>query len=405
MSRHKQPNQHFWKLQENALTRADLDALVNFIRSARKLTQGPQIRQFEQQYASWQGTKYTVMVNSGSSANLLLIQAVKEMRRWKDGDEVLVPAVTWPTTVTPVMQSGLRPVFVDANLQDLSFDYDQLERKITRRTRAIFVAHLLGFPADFSRLRRIARARDLVILEDSCESQGATVRGTKVGSLGLAGTFSLYWGHHMTAIEGGLICTNDEELYKLLLLKRSHGLARELPVQYHAAIKAQHPDIDFHFLFLTDGTNFRSTELNAVLAGRQLARLDGFIRIRNRNYQQFFELCQRYPEHLLSLKPNGISSFALPFLLKDKGQKHALQAAMRAAGIESRPLISGNLLRQPFLRSFYSRGEFPNADFLHTQAFYIGNNQFVTAKRMKVLEKLLRQFFDEKTQGCPSAIT
>ena len=387
----------FWKLQEDALTEADLKALVDFIGSGKQFTQGPRIREFEQAYAKWMGTQYCVMVNSGSSANLLLVGAVKELKAWQDGDEVIVPAVTWPTTITPVMQCGLKPVYVDANLTDLSFDYDQLTRKITPRTRGIFVAHLLGFPADMDRLRALAEKHDLALLEDCCESQGAKWKGEKVGSLGLAGTFSLYWGHHMTAIEGGLITTNSQELYHLLLLKRSHGLARELPPELHAAIAAKYPDIDFKFLFLTDGTNFRSTELNAVLGMCQLARLDEFIDNRNHIFRRYVALCRRYPDDLVALDGEEVSSFSLAFLFRDHALKKAFQNTLTQAGIESRPIIGGNLMRQPFLRKDYSPAEFPNADFLHENAFYIGNNQFVTDERMDVLDRLMQKFFARQT--------
>lgn len=383
----------FWNLQENALTSADIEALVAFVRSNERFTQGPRVRDFEAAYSKWQGCSYSVMVNSGSAANLLLMGAVKELRNWRDGDEVIVPALTWPTTITPVMQCGLKPVFVDANLTDLSFNYDQLARKITPRTRGVFVAHLLGFPANVDKLLELTQGRDIVLLEDSCESQGAKWHGVKVGNHGLAGTFSLYWGHHMTAIEGGLITTNDEELYRRLLLKRSHGLARELPPELHPAIAAKHPDIDFKFLFLTDGTNFRSTELNAVLGRQQLERLDDFIRIRNRNFRRFVESCRRYPDELVTLDGAEVSSFSFAFLFKDREHKVAFQKLLAEAGVESRPVIGGNLLRQPFLSGYYQPGEFPNADFVHTNGFYIGNNQFVTEERMNVLDELLRTFF------------
>jgi CDP-6-deoxy-D-xylo-4-hexulose-3-dehydrase len=246
------------------------------------------------------------------------------------------------------------------------------------------------------KLLAIARQHNLTLLEDCCESQGAKWKGEKVGTLGLAGTFSLYWGHHMTAIEGGLITTNSEELYHLLLLKRSHGLARELPPELHAGIAAKYPDIDFKFLFLTDGTNFRSTELNAILGLCQLARLDEFIRIRNRNFRRYVELCRRYPNDLIPLDGAEVSSFAFAFLFKDRAKKAAFQKTIGAAGIESRPLIGGNLMRQPFLRKYYHPAEFPNADFLHENSFYIGNHQFVTNDRLDALEGLMREFFGQK---------
>lgn len=383
----------FWKLQENVISNSDLDGLVSFIRQTTRFTQFAKVKEFEQAHAAWQGCKYCVFVNSGSSANLILINALKELRGWQEGDEILVPAVTWPTTVTPVMQFGLKPVFVDANLMDLSFDYNQLESKITPRTRGVFVAHLLGFPASVSRLEKMVNGRDIVIIEDACESQGAVLNGTKVGNLGFAGTFSFYWGHHMTTVEGGMLCTNDEELFKLFVLKRSHGLARELPSEYHAGLKAQYPDIDFNFLFLTDGFNFRNTEFNAVIGLAQLNHLDEYIRIRNRNYASFVAICKRYPDELITLEAAGVSSFALPFLFRRRERKQAFQELIQAAGIESRPLISGNLLRQPFLIQYYDPTGYPNADFLHTNAFYIGNNQFVNDKRIDILNDLMTGFF------------
>ncbi|MBE3112188.1 MAG: DegT/DnrJ/EryC1/StrS aminotransferase family protein, partial [Acidobacteria bacterium] len=231
--------------------------------------------------------------------------------------------------------------------------------------------------------------RDIAILEDCCESQGATVGGLKVGNMADGGTFSFYWGHHMTTVEGGMICTDDEELYKACVLKRSHGLARELPAEYHAPLKASHPDIDFNFLFLTDGFNFRNTEFSAVLGLRQIGRIDEYIGIRNANYARFVALCERYPDDLRVLHSEGGSSFVLPFLFNDVARKQAFQRFIQETGIESRPLISGNLLRQPFLSKYYRPEEYPNADFLHTNAFYIGNNQFVDAARLDVLEELM----------------
>jgi len=383
----------FWKLQENVVSDSDLDLLVSFIRQTKRFTQFTEVKEFEVAFANWQGCKYCVFVNSGSSANLILVNAVKELRKWRDGDEVIVPAVTWPTTVTPVMQFGLKPVFADVNLTDLSFDYDQIESKITPRTRGIFVAHLLGFPADVQRLKKIVKGRDIVIIEDSCESQGATLNGVKVGNLSLAGTFSFYWGHHMTAIEGGMLCADDEDLFKLFVLKRSHGLARELPPEYHADLRAKYPGIDFRFMFLTDGFNVRNTEFNAVLGLAQLRRIDEFIRIRNRNYDRFVAMCRRYPDELIILDNEGISSFALPFLFRQRERKEAFQKSVHAAGIELRPLISGNLLRQPFLEQYCDPTGYPNADFLHTNAFYIGNNQFVDDERLDVLDELMTEFF------------
>jgi CDP-6-deoxy-D-xylo-4-hexulose-3-dehydrase len=382
-----------WPLQENVVTDDDLDSLVSFIRKTKRFTQFTNVAAFEQAFADWQGCRYCVYVNSGSSANLILVSAAKEAYGWKDGDEVIVPSVTWTTTVTPVIQSGLTPVFIDINLQDLSFDYEKLKTSITPKTRAIFVVHLLGFPAAIDVLKKIVAGTDIVILEDCCESQGATTSGSKVGNHGLAGTFSFYWGHHMTTVEGGMLCTNDEAIYKLLLLKRSHGLARELPPCYHPALREKHGDIDFNFLFLTDGFNVRNTEFNAVLGLAQLPRIDQYIALRNANYTRFLEICRNYGDQLILIEHPGMSSFVLPFLFREKAAKQRFQELIRSAGIESRPLISGNLLRQPFLQKYYNPVDFRNADFVHENAFYVGNNQFVDRERLDLLASLMKSFF------------
>ncbi len=382
-----------WKLQEDILSQDDLSTLVSFIRETTRFTQFSKVKEFENRYSKWQGCKYSVFVNSGSSANLVLINALKEMYGLNDGDEVVVPAVTWTTNVTPVMQSGLKPVFVDVNLQDFSFDYDQLQKCITDRTKAIFITHLIGFPANISRIKKIIGDRGILIMEDCCEANGATIDKVKVGNFGIGSTFSFYWGHHMTTVEGGMVCTNNEELYRLLLLKRSHGLARELPIEYHDDIKTKYPYIDFQFLFLTDGFNVRNTELHAVLGLTQLDKLDQFIEIRNRNYSRFVEICKKYSDALIVAESEGISSFVLQFLFKDCEQKKRFQKIIADAGIESRPLVAGNLLRQPFLKKHYNAEGFKNADFLHTNAFYIGNNQSVNDGRLTILEGIMDNFF------------
>jgi CDP-6-deoxy-D-xylo-4-hexulose-3-dehydrase len=383
----------FWKLQENVLSQEDLNTLISFIAKTNRFTQFTKVREFEERYAAWQQCKYCVFVNSGSSANLILVNALKEIYSWRDGDEVIVPAVTWSTNIAPIMQSGLNPVFVDINLQDFSFDYDQIEKSITKKTKAIFITHLIGFPSNIPLIKKIVGNRDILIMEDCCESQGATINKTKVGNLGIGSTFSFYWGHHMTSVEGGMICTDNEELYRLSILKRSHGLARELPNHYHSDLRKQYPDIDFQFLFLTDGFNVRNTELHAVLGLLQLNKLDEFIRIRNLNYTHFIAICNRYADTFIIPKSVGISSFVLPFIFKDSGIKQRFQKVIAEAGIESRPLVAGNLLHQPFLRKYYSSEKFVNADLVHNNAFYIGNNQFVDSKRLKVLEDIMDRFF------------
>ena len=384
-----------WKLQENVLLAADIETLTSFIRTTSRFTQFTKVREFEDAFARWQGSPHCVLVNSGSSANLLLVHALKQKLGWKDSDEVIVPAVTWPTTITPIIQAGLKPVFSDVNLTDLSFDYERLKGLLTARTRAVFAVHLLGFPADIPRIQATLGG-SVAILEDCCESQGAFCHGVRVGNMGIGSTFSFYWGHQMTTVEGGMLCTGDEELFKLLVLKRSHGLARELPVQYHDDLRRRHPGIDFNFLFLTDGFNVRNTEFNAVLGLSQLAKVAEYIAIRNRNYGRFVEMCRRFEDELIVVTPEGHSAFALPFIFRREGRLESFVRVLMDEGIECRPLVGGNLLRQPFLRGYADPAAFPNSEHLHTHACYVGNNQFVDETRLAVLDDLMKRFFSRK---------
>ncbi len=384
----------YWPLQENFLDNNIVNQLCNFIKKNKRLTQFKKVKEFEKKFSKWNNSKFSVFVNSGSSANLIIVQAAKEYYNWKSNDEIIVPAVTWPTTVTPVIQSGLKPIFVDVNLNDFSYNYKKLSSAITKKTKAIFVAHLIGFPSDISKIKRIIKNKKIEILEDCCESQGAQILNKKVGNFGLGGSFSFYWGHHMSTIEGGMITTNNKKFYDLCLLKRSHGLARELLVADQKKFKKKYSNKDFRFLFLSDGFNLRSTEINAFLGIQMLKKMDKWIKIRNYNYEYFSKIIEKYNKFFsipLRNKKN-ISSFVLPFIIKNNKFKKKLENLLNKNGIESRPFIAGNLLKQPFLKKYNNIG-YPNSNFVDSNCFYIGNNQFVNKSRLIKLEKLLRDFF------------
>lgn len=386
----------YWPLQENVLKLTERKKLSNFVLKTNRFTQFEQVKEFENQYSKWQGCKYSVFVNSGSSANLLIIQAAKEIYKWKDNDEIIVPAVTWPTTVTPVIQSNLKPVFVDCNIHDFSFDYEQLKKKITKKTKAIFVVHVIGFPANIALIKKIIKNKNIVLLEDTCESQGAKFKNIKVGNFGLASSFSFYWGHHLTTIEGGMICTNNKFFYHTCLLKRSHGLARELPKNLHKNIKKKYKNIDFNFLFLNDGFNFRNTEINAYLGRIQLSSINKWVNIRNKNYKLFHKICKKHSDHLIVPIANGMSSFVLPFLFRSKKLKEKFKQVLGKHKIENRPFIAGNLLKQPFLKKFNNQ-ICKNADFINNNCLYIGNNQFVDDERLLKLKRIVDNFFNENS--------
>jgi len=226
-----------WKLQENILEQSDKNGLSDFINSTDRFTQFTMVKLFEKEWSKWQGCKYSVFVNSGSSADLLMMDGIKEYYNIPDNSEVIVPAVTWTTNITAVIQAKLKPVFVDINLCDLSFNYDAIEQVISKKTRIILVTHLIGLPANMAKIKSIAEKYNLIVLEDCCESHGSTFDEKKIGNHGTTSTFSFYWGHHMTTIEGGMLCTDVEELNDLFILKRSHGLARELDSSKHSIYK------------------------------------------------------------------------------------------------------------------------------------------------------------------------
>lgn len=378
-----------WKLQENILDASDKINLGEYIKNTDRFTQFTEVKRFEENWSKWQGIKYVTFVNSGSSADLIMMDAVKELYNLPNSAEVLVPTVTWTTNITSVIQAGLKPVFVDVNLNDLSFDRDMLIKSITKNTKIILITHLIGIPANIYELQKIAEEYGLIILEDCCESHGANIDGVKIGNFGLASTFSFYWGHHMTTIEGGMICTNNEDLSDLLFLKRSHGLARELPPEKHEKYKKMYPELDFNFLFLTYGYNFRNTELHASIGNNQINRIDDYIKIRNNNHDYFNSILKKYEDKFYLVDSPGKSSFCLPFFVKDKFLKDKIKIELQKNNIEFRPIISGNLLRQPCFTHFYDGKKFPVSEYIHDNGFYIGNNQFVSPDRINSISDIL----------------
>ena len=374
----------WWPLMDTAITASDKKSLTNFINSTDRYTCGKKVKEFEDAWSKWLGCKYSLYVTSGSTANLLLMAAVKELYEIPNGSKVLVPACTWVTNVSPVFQLGLEPVFCDVDLERYSFDLDTLPEE---DIRIVFITHLLGINSPVEALKR--KYPNAVFLEDTCESHGVKApNGMRRGSTGTGSTFSFYYGHHMTTIEGGIISTDNELLYELMKIKRSHGMARLLsPHLYEIAIN-ENPNIDPSFLFLTDGFNFRNTELNAVLGLEQLKRLDHNIEIRRKNFECFMKYLD--PENFyVPYNDPGNSSFALPFICKRKEDMHKLKTIFKELGVEYRPVVSGNLLLHPFLKKWKDTVSVPNANIINDNGVYLGNSQFVTKDMIvKVFEAI-----------------
>ena len=374
----------WWPLMQTAITDADKKAMIDFIQSSDRYTCGNMVKQFEDAWSEWLGCKYSLYVTSGSTANLLLMAAVKELYDIPNGSKVLVPACTWVTNVAPVFQVGLEPVFCDVDLERYSFDINSLPNE---DIKIVFVTHLLGLNAPLEKLKE--RYPNAIFLEDICESHGVKgPDGKKRGSSGTGSTFSFYYGHHMTTIEGGIISTDNELLYELMKIKRSHGMARLLSPKYYEEAINKYPKIDPSFLFLTDGYNFRNTELNAVLGIEQLKRLDENIETRRDNFRCFMEHLD--PElFYIPFDDPGNSSFAFPFICKKPEDMPKLKAIFAELGVEYRPIVSGNLLLHPFLEKWKDSVDVPNANLLNDNGVYIGNNHFVTKDMIvKVFETI-----------------
>jgi len=385
----------FWTLMGNAITKEDKDSMIDFINNTDKFTNGDMVIEFEKKWSEWLGCKHTLYVSSGSTANLLLVSAIKEKYNLNFNDKVLVPCCTWSTNITPIIQMGLKPVFCDINLYDFSFDVECLKKIVEKNTdiKVVFVTHLLGIPADIELYKNILP--NAIFIEDCCESHGAEINNIKVGNFSEGSTFSFYFGHHCTTIEGGVVCTNDYDLYCLMKVKRSHGLARELPKEEYIKESKKHPEIDSKFLFLTDGFNFRNTEINAVLGISQLKHLSENNLIRKSNYEKFVNFIKKYPQYFYIPKVNGNSSFCLPVICKDSNFKNRLQEILNKNKIETRPVVGGNLTIQPFLSKYVEIGTvYNNSDILNSNGFYIGNSHFINEKHLDLLFNLI-----EKTIG------
>jgi CDP-6-deoxy-D-xylo-4-hexulose-3-dehydrase len=375
---------------KNNITFGDRFNLAKFVLTSDRFTNGEKVRQFENNWNNWLGSKYSLYVSSGSTANYLLLSAVKELYNLNDGDKVLVPSCTWVTNVGPVIQLGFTPIFCDINIDNFSFCEDDLIHisKEHPDIKLIFVTHLIGFSANNERYKELFP--NALILDDICESHGClSPDGTKRGSDSLGATFSFYFGHHMSTVEGGMVSTNNHDLYDLMRMKRSHGLARE-SLKFKDYVK-QYPNISEQFLFITDGYNFRNHELGAVLGLSQLKRLDNYIKIRNRNYKKFIGLVSRYSDKFFTLSyKDTCSNFCFPLLCKDKKLADDLKIIFNENGIEHRPIIGGNLLLQPFLKGYEICTNKKNlvVDVVHNNGIYLGNNHFVGDFELNLLKNI-----------------
>tara|TARA_E500000331_G_C17174394_1_gene677608 strand:- start:54 stop:1223 length:1170 start_codon:yes stop_codon:yes gene_type:complete len=368
-----------YPLMRNNISRDDLDTLISYLKNEDpRLTQGEKVKEFEQLWSEWLGVEYSVFLNSGSSANLISIACLKN--KFPEGGQIIVPPLTWVSDIASLIQYNFEPVFVDIELNTLAMNDKKIIENINSKTRAIFLTHIQGFNGLSNLLLKEISDKNIYLIEDVCESHGAKHEGKKLGSFGWISNFSFYYAHHMSTIEGGMICTNDKEVYNFCRLMRSHGMLREMDdVETKSAVISNNPELNPEFIFMYPAYNMRNTEIGAVLGINQLKKLDGFIEKRNKNFLYFLSQLDK-KIYFTDFKLEGISNYAFNIFLSDdyKEKVDVLITNMKREGIEFRrgSAGGGNQLRQPYLKNYVPKNyhkNFPVVEHVHFYGFYIGN--------------------------------
>lgn len=363
----------------NNIIREDLDLLINYLKNNDPiLTQSKNVRLFEEKWSEWLGVKHSVFVNSGASANLLTLAILKI--KYPQGGEVIVPPLTWVSDIAAVIQNGFNPVFVDIDPKTLAMNSQKIKEAVTSNTRAVFLSHIQGFDGLDNDLLKFLGENSIPLIEDVCESHGATHNKCKLGSIGWISNFSFYYAHHMSTIEGGMICTNDKDVYEQARMLRSHGMVREadcadLKNKYHT----KYPELNPDFIFAYSAYNVRNTEIGGILGLSQLKRLDQAIERRTENFKRFLSKidCNIYRTNF---KIEGSSNYAFNLILNEPDENfvNLLMKKMKESGVEFRrgSAGGGNQLRQPYLSNkfpFEFWKKFPETEHIHFNGFYIGN--------------------------------
>ena len=381
-------------LMSDNIDKEDVNALIDFLSQDQipKLTNGPKVIEFENAWGEWLGTKYNLMVNSGASANELTMLALNYIH---GEGEIIVPPLTWISDISSVIFSGMKPVFCDINLKNFSFDIEKLKQVITPNTRAIFLTHVLGVNGLTDELIQLCNENNILLIEDVCESHGTTFKGQKVGTYGFTSNFSFYFAHHMSTIEGGMICTNDEKFYQVCRALRSHGMMREMTNnEMKQEIIDANPDLNPDFIFIRPAHNFRSTELNAVIGLSQIKKLDSNNLHRVDNFKYFMERLDSTKYHT-DIEMDGQCNYAFIVVLKDGDFefRNKVESTLRENGIEFRRGLSGggNQLRQPWFKKHYNidHSQFPNMDHVHHFGWYVGNYPSLEREKIDTLITVL----------------
>lgn len=372
---------------DHNVTQDDIDAVIRFLQTNPRLTQSTQIEAFEREWSAWLGVKHSVFVNSGSSANLLTLCALRELR---GSGEVVVPTLGWASNISSAIFTGFTPVFTDIEPRNLAMKEGDLLAKLNQKTKAVLLVHPLGFCGLTPRILNELSQRKIPLIEDVCQATGATFQGKRVGSFGWASNFSFYYSHHLTTVEGGMICTDDEPTYQILRMLRSHGMLKEATsTEVSKSFQKKYPHLPPHSMTVYPGFNMKGTEIQAVIGRNQLGRLDEGNHRRSKNFELF--LSHLDPSYFFTdFKIEGSANYALVLILKNKNKKmrNHLLSALKSAHIEFRfGTCGGNQLRQPYLEEYLKKenlDNFPNVEHVHSFGFYFGN--YANLEKEKILK-------------------
>lgn len=358
-------------------------------------TMGDSVKQFEEEFAVFLDNKYCVMTSSGSTANLLATAALFYTKNplLKRGDEVIVPAVSWSTTYFPLQQYGLKLKFVDIDLETLNYDLKALKTAISESTKMIMLVNLLGNPNDFDLINEMIKDKEVILIEDNCESMGAVYKGKQAGTFGLMGTFSTFFSHHMATMEGGIVTTNDEELYHILLSLRAHGWTRNLPKENLVSNKSDDWFTE-SFRFVLPGYNVRPLEMSGAIGIEQLKKLPEFIENRRKNAKLFVKLFQNHPDFIIQRDIDKSSWFGFSLIIKPESNLKRKDVIKKLIdnNIECRPIVTGDFTQNEVMKYFDYEiyGELKNAKYLHENGFFVGNQQIIIENEIKYLYKSLK---------------
>ena len=382
------------KLVSDTIDTNDVDLLIEWLKTYPRLTKGPITPILEEKWSKWLDVKHSIFCNSGSSANLLMLWALVEAGRVSRDAKVVVPSVAWATDLAPVMQLGMTPILCDSNTSDLSVDIDHLET-IFKETKpdVLLLVSVLGLVPDMHRIVRLCKIYDVILLEDTCESMGSRYQGKKLGTYGLMSSFSTYFGHHISTIEGGFVSTDDEELYEVLKSIRSHGWDRDASPEYSEQLrnKWNTSDFDALYTFYHSGFNLRSTDLQAFVGLGQIDKLDNICKRRNENFLIYQKELNHVEPFIDPWYDCFISNFAYPVIHKNR---NSIVKELQDANIEVRPMICGSMGTQPFYVKKYGRKELPNVSKIDKYGFYIPNHPGLTEENILTITAIIKKHYE-----------